>query len=197
LAMFNNQLTAMQAQLNVMEADQRALVNISEIDVLEDKSRDDVPTFKLAYILKNLGHLPAIVSVRAKIVLYTTDIWGKHQKVCRDGIDEIASKGWVHPDGSKIRYSVFPNDQWPFHLSSALEDDLHGAKTYTPVVIGCVIYQSALSKKFHKSLFYGVISVDSKTSPSPRDMTTPIHRDAQLSNDQHLVVKAISTSDAD
>jgi hypothetical protein len=179
---------------------QRPWVTISGINVLEGTSLEGVPRFKLGYVLKNIGHLPAYVAVSANIIvgpitdIPTEQFWAEQRNVCRDRKADIRKRGWVHDLGGKIPFVVFPNDTWPYHLYSTLAGSLEGVQTYRPDIMGCIIYQSTLDEILHQAPFFGVISVDDGNPD--RDHIPELDKGTSVPS--KLVVKAISmTGEAD
>lgn len=189
----SDQIGALRSQLDAMRLDQRAWVGVAEINVLVGPGLAEPPEFKLAYVLKDVGRLPAFVEVVAKIIVSHDSDWPQKQKrMCDEEVAQIKIRGWVHQTGGNTTFAILPNDPWPYHLSSKLEGDLRMDESYQPWIVGCVIYKSGFSETFHKTPFFGIISLDYIEHRMPRDEVVPIRRHTKIPEGTILVVKAIS-----
>src|SRR5665213_2222920 len=91
--------------LSQMREDQRPWVSVKGIAFREGDTKLDpkAPKFPLAFSLKNIGHLPAIVAVRAIAILEAENWETVQQEQCRSDADL-----------SKSPFLIFPDDTFPF-----------------------------------------------------------------------------------
>lgn len=158
----------MQGQLDQMKAAQRPWISVIDVTARTwPIHQDNRAIFKLTFDLKNVGHSPATVLVRAG-VLMPTDPWKAQEEIC-------ARPG----DGEERKWIVLPNDVFPYNFDPpALEADFGKIKEYTPMVVGCIIYRSALDDKtLYRTPFVTWMSVEDPKSPLPREVFIPIKVD--------------------
>ncbi len=154
-----DQLSVMQSQLGVMEADQRpwiSMVAMPKITSPLHMISSSWATLDLTFTIKNSGRLPARrVAIALKIVGFPryADLLGEQQRFCGRGDEPL-------PPGAKYaEFTIFPGDQYEMTESaSALADDLvemrasdNKKRALVAGIVGCINYQFTSDERVHRT----------------------------------------------
>ena len=132
---------------------------------------NDKVVFELTFYLTNVGNSPAHVLVSPRAMVQTGQWQEPQTKQCNTALDEIRkgnSKQW------REKYTVLPGDVFPYFVEPELARSEIKGKEYTPMIVGCIFYRSALDKTLHKTPFVGLISAEDPDAPKERGKITPI-----------------------
>ena len=170
---FWRQLSVMQGQLDVMEADQRPWVSLAAIPTIASPLRYLVAgnwvTVDLLISLKNTGKTPARrVAIPLKMIgLHTGagDLLAAQERVCLRFPKPL-------PQNAKYtEFTIFPGDilqrTQSVDLGKSDLDDLHqvGGHAVVSAIVGCIDYQFVTSEDHHQT---GMIFDFLRKTPTPQ-----------------------------
>lgn len=170
----------------------RPWITINEIRVRE-KVDSSSPSFNLAYDLRNIGHSPAFVLIRAEAIISKTE-WpkwkDKQRDICAEEIGEI--KNAIE----ERQWTVFPGDVPPFPYHDIAKQVAENGE-YWPVLVGCIFYQSKVSQVIHKTPFVAWISKEPTKFPLDRGVHIKFSSEDGIIDKDQIVIKDLCITGAD
>ncbi len=164
------QLTAMQAQLDVMQSENRPWLKAELFPSTNIMDLPDGPWGFLQVKLTNVGNAPAgdvWVDFRLTAEPYDPMIMVNKSQEVKEFCENNSAVSWRSLHSSSV--TVFPNETYEHPVSLSLrKSDVKGKlnkyERYMVLLVGCAIYSSADATEWHRTGFSFVVGDSVKTN---------------------------------